>query len=194
MNLTARNIQTCYPFWNSFSLQSTFIHISISFLFIFHFLSICKQKPVYQVHIDKFRQRMLYFFLNTASNEVFILGQSLETDSDIVENWVIPESLFRMQHTWLGSKLGHNLTNGLSVDVNSDVVFTTYQANANIQPAYQMEIVGDVANLPFVIRQQLAVFQLSRKELRPNFDHERQEREAVYKYILGSECLWPEIR
>jgi len=53
--------------------------------------------PVYQVKIDEFRQRMLYFSLNTASNEVFILGQSLETDSDIVENCVIPETLFRMQ-------------------------------------------------------------------------------------------------
>ena len=99
--------------------------------------------PVYQVQIDEFRQRMLCFFLNTASNKVFILGQSLETDSDIVENCVIPETLFRMQHTWLGSELSHNLTNGSSVDVN---VFTTYQPNANLQPAYQMQIVDDVAN------------------------------------------------
>ena len=156
--------------------------------------------PVYQVKIDEFRQRMLYFFLNTASNEVFILGQSLETDSDIVENCVIPETLFRMQLTWLGSQLSHNLTNGSSVDVNSDVVFTTYQANANLQPAYQMQIVDDVANLPFVIRQQFAAFQLSRKEVRPNFEHERQEREAVYFYWgvnandleFGSPSIFPE--
>ena len=66
--------------------------------------------PVYQVQIDEFRQRMFYFFLNTASNEVFILGQSLDTDSDIVENYVIPETLFRKQHNWLGSQLSHNRT------------------------------------------------------------------------------------
>ena len=71
---------------------------------------------------------------------------------------VIPETLFRMQHTWLGKQLIHNLTNGSSVDVNSDVVFTTYQANANLQPAYQMQIVDDVTNLPFVIGQQFAAF------------------------------------
>ena len=74
--------------------------------------------PVYQVQIDEFRQRMLYFFLNTASNEVFILGQSLDTDSVIVENCVIPETLFRMQHTWLRLQLSYNLTNGSSVDVS----------------------------------------------------------------------------
>ena len=155
--------------------------------------------PVYQVQIDEFRQGLLYFFLNTASNEVFVLGQSLDTESDIVENCVIPETLFRMQHTWLGSQLSHNLTNGSSVDVNSDVVFTTYQANANLQPAYQMQIVN-VANLPFVIRQQFAALQLSRKEVRPYFEHERQEREAVYIYWgvnaddleFGSPSIFPE--
>ena len=45
-----------------------------------------------------------------------------------------------------------------------------------------MQIVDDVANLPFVIRQQFAAVQLSRKEVGPNFGHERQEREAVYNY------------
>ena len=44
-----------------------------------------------------------------------------------------------------------------------------------------MQILDDVANLPFVIRQQFAAFQLFRK-VRPNFEHERQEREAVYFY------------
>ena len=72
------------------------------------------------------------------------------------------------------------------MDVNSDVVFTTDQANANLQPAYQMQIVDDVANLPVVIRQQFAAFQLCRKEVRLNFEHERQEREAVYIYWSGS--------
>ena len=156
--------------------------------------------PVYQIQIDESRQRMLYFFLNTASNEVFTLGQSLDTDSDIVENCVIPQTLFRMQHTWLGSQLSHNLTNGSSVDVNSDVAFTTYQANANLQPAYQLQIVDDVTNLPFVIRQQFAAFQLSRKDVRPNFEHERQESEAVYIFWgvnandleFGSPSIFPE--
>ena len=127
--------------------------------------------PVCKVQIDEFRHRMLYFFLNTASNEVSILGQSLQKDIAIVENCVIPETFFRMQHTWLGSQLSHNLTNGSSVDVNSDVVFTTYQANANRQPSYQgcCKLIVGVANLLYVIRQQFAAFQLSRKEVRPNF-------------------------
>ena len=156
--------------------------------------------PVYQVQIDEFRQRILYFFLNTASNEVFILGQSLKTDSDDVENCVIPKTLFRMQHTWLGSRLSQNLKKGLSVDVISDVLFTTYQANAILQPAYQMQIVDDVTNLPFVKRQQFAAFQLFRKDVRPNFEHERQEREAVYIFWrvnandleFGSPSIFPE--
>ena len=86
------------------------------------------------------------------------------------------------------------------MDVISDVVFTTYQANANVQPAYQMQIVDDVANLPFVIRQQFAAIQLSRNEVRPNFERERQEREAVYIYWRvnaddlegGSPSIFPE--
>ena len=105
--------------------------------------------PFYQLQMDDFRQRMLYFFLNTASNEVFILGRSLLTDSDIVERCVIPETLFRMQHNWLVSQLSHNLTNWSLVDVNCDVAFTLYQPNANLQLAYQTQIVDDVANLPF---------------------------------------------
>ena len=128
--------------------------------------------PVYQVQIDEFCQRMLYSFLSTASNEVFILGQSLDTDNDLVEKCVIPKTLFRMQPTWLGSQSNHNLTNGSSVDVNSDVVFTSYQANANREPGYQIQFVDDVANLPFAIRQQFAAFQLSRKEVRPNLEQE----------------------
>ena len=93
-----------------------------------------------------------------------------------------------MQETWLGSQLSHNLTSGSlvtsgsSVGLNCDLVFTTYQAKANLQPAYQAQIVGDVPNLPFVIRHQFLAFQLSRKEVLPNFEHERQEREAVYVY------------
>ena len=82
-----------------------------------------------------------------------------------------------------------------------DVVFTTYQANANLQPAYQKQIVDDVANLPFVIRQQFAAFRLSQKEVRPNFEHERKEREAVYIYEgveandleFGSASIFPEV-
>ena len=85
-----------------------------------------------------------------------------------------------MQHSWLGSRLDHNPTNGSSVDVNSDVVFNTYQASANLPPAYGMHIVDDVANLPLVIRQQFAAFQHSRKEVRPNLEHEQQELKAVY--------------
>ena len=92
---------------------------------------------------------------------------------------MIPETLYRTQHTWLGSRLSHNPRNGSSVYINSDVVFTTHQANANLKPAYQLQIVDDVANLPFVVGQQFAAFQLSRKEVRPNFEHERQEKEAV---------------
>ena len=119
--------------------------------------------PVTQVKIDDFRQRMLYFVVNTASNEDFILGQSLETDSDFVENCVVAETFFRMQQTWLGSQLSHNLTNGSSVDAISDVAITTYQASANHQPAYQMQIVDDVANVSFLMRQHFAALQLSRK-------------------------------
>ena len=133
---------------------------------------------------------MFYFFLNTASNEVFILGQSLQTDRDIVGNCVIPENLFRMQHTWLGTQLVQNLANGSSVDANSDVVFTTHQANAIFQPAYQMQIVDDGANLPFVIRQQFAALRLSRKEVRPNFERERQEREAVFIFWEWTLMTW----
>ena len=138
--------------------------------------------PVYKVQIDEFRARIVYFFLNPASSETSILGQSLETDSDIVENCVIPDTLFRTQYTWLASRLSHNLTNGSSVDISSDIVFTTFQANGTLQPAYRMQIVEDVGNLPFSMRQHFTAFQLSRKEVRPNFEHEQQEREAVYFY------------
>ena len=103
-------------------------------------------------------------------------------DRDIVENCVIPEILFRMQHTWLESQSSYNLTNGSWVGVNSDVVFTTYQANANLQPACQKQIVDDVAKLPFVIRERFAAFQFYRKEVRPNIEHERQETDAAYIY------------
>ena len=77
------------------SLQETFklvIHSGIRLVFTpnsftsrFHFQSFsiffqsANKMPAYQVQIDEFRQQM-YFLLNTASNEVFILGQSLETD------------------------------------------------------------------------------------------------------------------
>ena len=84
-----------------------------------------------------------------------------------------------MQHTWLGSRSRHNLKTGSSVDVKSDRVFTTYQANVNLQPAYQKQFMDDAANLPFVMRQQLAAFNLSRKVLRLNFEHKLQEREAL---------------
>ena len=99
---------------NSFTSRFHFHSFSISF-------QSATKMPVYKVQIDKFRERILYFFLNSASSEVFSLGQSLETDTDIVENCdsrnfivencVIPETLFRMQHTWMGSRSGHKLTN-----------------------------------------------------------------------------------
>ena len=156
--------------------------------------------PVCKVQIDEFREQILSFFLNPDSSKVYLLGQSLETDSDIVKNCVIPETLFHMQHTWLGSRFSHNLMNGSPVDVNSDVVFTTYHANANHQPAYQMHIVDDVASLMFAIRQKFVAFQVSRKEVWPNFEHERQEREAVYIFWrvdandleIGSPSIFPE--
>ena len=86
------------------------------------------------------------------------------------------------------------------MDVNFDVVFTTYQANASLQPAYRMQIVEDVGNLPFVIRQQFAEVQLSRKEVRPNLEHGQQEREAVYFFRgvgatdleIGTPSIFPE--
>ena len=130
--------------------------------------------PSYTVQICEVREQS---FLNSASREVSILGQSLETDSDIVQNCV---TLFRVEHTWLGYRLSHDLTKGSSVGVNSDVLFTTYQAYANHQPPYRMHILEDVGNLPFVKRQQFAASQLSRKEVRPNFEHEQQERSGVY--------------
>ena len=78
---------------------------------------------------------------------------------------MIPEILFRMQHTWLGSRSSHNLKNGLPMDVNSDVVFTTYNANAKLQPAYRLQVMEDAGNLRCVIRQHFAAFQLSRKRV-----------------------------
>ena len=68
------------------------------------------------------------------------------------------------------------------MDVISHVVLTTYQANAKVQPTYQMQFVEDVANLPFAIRQPFAAFHFSWKEVQPKFGHERQEREPVYSY------------
>ena len=117
--------------------------MSISFLFFLHFLS-AKKMPVYGVEIDEIRQRMLYFYCIQSAVK-FFFWQSLQTDSDIVENCVIPETSFRMQHTWSESQLSHNLTNGSSVVANSDVVFTTYQANASLQPAYEIQIEDGVA-------------------------------------------------
>ena len=127
------------------------------------------------------RELCIFSWIQPAAN-FFIPGRSLETDSDFVENCVIPATSFRMQHTWLRSRLRQNLTNGSSVDVNSDVVFNTYQPNADLPPAYRMQIVKDAGNLPFVIRQHFAAFQLSRKEIRPNFEHEQQEKELVYVF------------
>ena len=139
--------------------------------------------PVYKVHVEESCERMLYSFLKTSSNEVFNLRRLLQTDIDIVENCVTPETLFSMKYTWLGSSVRHNLTDGTFVDVYADEVFTTYQANTNItntQARLPLEDCWWCCTFTVLIRQQFAGFQLSRKEVSLNFGHERHGREAVY--------------
>ena len=140
---------------------------------------------VYKVQIDALRERNLYVLLNTASNGVFILGQSLQTDSDIVEN--CDSRNFTPYATYL---IGIPFKPQSEERIVGGCIFrrNLYHVSSErkSQPAYQMQIVDDAANLPVVIRQQFAAFQLSRREVRSNFEHERQERNGIH--LLGSGC------
>ena len=57
--------------------------------------------------------------------------------------------------------------------------FTANQENANLPELKTMKLVQDIRKLPSEIRRNFASFPLPRKEIGPNYEREKQEREAL---------------
>ena len=76
---------------------------------------------------------------------------SLETS---LQSCVKPETLFRMQHAWLGSLGNKSIGNGVSVCVDTGRDYRSYLGVHSQN--YEVQYIEDVRTLPYDVRQQSA--------------------------------------